>query len=88
MSKSIASYSQEERRHVVTRRLAGNTRGAGYWAARDAAAKLKIGIPEPKPHTPRRAPKRLQGDDDAAPVRKHRHQKEAGYKPFNKLNYG
>lgn len=63
MTKSIASYPPEQRKSVIARRLAQNARGAGYWAARAAADHLGIKPPAPKPHTPRRAPKRNRDDE-------------------------
>lgn len=86
MSKSIASYPPEQRRAVITRRLAQNARGAGYWAARDAAEKLGIKVPAPKLHTPRRAPKRNRDNEgDQAPA-KRRHRTAPGtHKPFKQL---
>lgn len=89
MSKSIASYPPEQRRAVITRRLAQNSRGAGYWAARSAAEKLGIKVPAPKAHTPRRAPRRNRDDDttgtDQAPNRKQRRDAGHTYKPFKQL---
>ena len=87
MSKSIASYPPEQRRAVIQRRLAQNSRGCGYWAARSAAEKLGIPVPAEKKHTPRRAPKRDRdnNDGDQAPA-KRRHRAAPGtHKPFMKL---
>lgn len=81
MSKSIASYPPEQRRAVIARRLAQNARGAGYWAARSAAEKLGIKPPAPKPHTPRRAPKRTRDDDDGSRRQRRGHDN----KPFKQL---
>lgn len=87
MTKSIASYPEGQRRDVIKRRLAQNSRGGGYWAARDAAQKLGISVPAPKVHTPRRAPKRDRdnNDGDQAPA-KRRHRAAPGTnKPFKQL---
>lgn len=42
MSKSIKSFPAEERRAVINRRLAQNTKGLGYWGAKDAERKGKV----------------------------------------------
>ena len=85
MSKGLRNYTGAELRAVVSRRLAQNSRGNGYWAARDAADKLGIKVPAPKLHTPRRAPKRNRDDNgDQAPA-KRRHRADPGHKPFTKL---
>lgn len=72
MSKGLRNYTGAELRAVVSRRLAQNSRGAGYWAARAAADKLGISVPAPKAHKPRRAPRRNRDDDtgDQAPGRR------------------
>lgn len=50
MSRALSSYEKSELPAVIKRRLAGNTKGAGYWAARDAAPKFGISLQEaPKP---------------------------------------
>jgi len=85
MSKSLASYPPEQRRAVITRRLAQNSRGAGYWAARDAAEKLGIKVPAPKPHTPRRAPKRNRDDSPSDERRRQRRADKFANKPFKQL---
>jgi len=41
MTKAISSYPKSERKQVIARRLRGNTRGLGYWAAVDAEKHLK-----------------------------------------------
>lgn len=87
MTKSIASYPEGQRRDVIKRRLAQNSRGAGYWAARAAADKLGIAVPAPKKHTPRRAPKRNRDDDATTdqPGRKQRRDRGHTFKPFKQL---
>jgi hypothetical protein len=85
MSKSIASYPQEQRRAVIARRLAANTRGNGYWAARAAADKLGIATPNTGPR-PTRPPRKRKRDDDQEPGRKRqRWARDSGNKPFTKL---
>ena len=45
MSKALSTYPEAIRRTVIDRRLKGSGRGNGYHAARDAAIKLGISIP-------------------------------------------
>lgn len=85
MSKSIASYPPEQRRAVISRRLAQNSRGAGYWAARAAADKLGIKVPAPKPHTPRRAPKKNRDESPSDQRRRDRRAEKFANKPFKHL---
>jgi len=40
MAKSIRSFPKEKRAEVIARRLKGETKGLGYWAAVDAKNKL------------------------------------------------
>lgn len=87
MSKSIASYPPEQRRAVIARRLAANTRGNGYWAARSAADKLGIATPKAGARSTR-PPRKRQRDDDGEgrPARsRQRRQVDTGHKPFSKL---
>ena len=44
MSKSLRSFPEAMRPMVVKRRLAGGTKGNGYWAAADAAPKFGITV--------------------------------------------
>ncbi len=85
MTKSIASYPPEQRRAVISRRLAQNARGCGYWAARAAADKLGIKVPAPKAHTPRRAPRKNRDDDTGTDQPRQRRRHDPGHKPFTKL---
>lgn len=82
MSKAIANYKQEEQRAIIARRLAGNTFGAGYWAARDAADKLKLNIPQARPKTSQKASKTPQDDNQSLVPRKRRQQSEHRNQPF------
>lgn len=51
MTKSIASYPENQRQAVIMRRISKATRegGAGYFAAVAAAKALGIKVPERKP---------------------------------------
>lgn len=44
MTKSIASYPEQQREGVIRRRIQGSNRGAGYHAALSAANKLGISV--------------------------------------------
>lgn len=48
MSKSLRSFPEAMRPQVAKRRIAGNTKGNGYWGAIDAADKLGLGITAPR----------------------------------------
>mgnify|MGYP000874313108 CR=1 FL=1 len=67
MSKSIAAYPTEQRRAVIQRRLAQNSRGNGYWAARAAADKLGIPVPASGPRKSRPPRKQQRDGDDQKP---------------------
>ena len=45
MTKSLRSMSKPEREAAISRRLAGNTKGLGYWAAIDAQARQGEPLP-------------------------------------------
>lgn len=77
MSKSIASYPAEQRKSVILRRLAQNSRGNGYWAAQDAARKLNINIPA-KPSAPRK--KKESPSDERRRERRAHKQNNTGVK--------
>lgn len=57
MTKSISSYSEEQRPAVIKRRLAGRDRGSGYFAAKAAAEALGIPVPADKKFGGSRAPR-------------------------------
>ena len=42
MSRSLRSMQKDERKTAIDRRLKSETKGLGYWAAIDAAVKIKI----------------------------------------------
>jgi hypothetical protein len=42
MSRSLRSMPEEQRNLAITRRLYGNSKGLGYWAAVDASALVRI----------------------------------------------
>lgn len=80
MSKSIASYPPEQRRAVISRRLAQNSRGAGYWAARAAADKL--GIKVPSQTRPPRPPREKREESPSDQRRRARRAEKFANKPF------
>lgn len=67
MTKSISSYSEEQRPAVIKRRLAGRDRGSGYFAARSAAEAMGIPVPADKKFGGSREPR---GDREDRPKKK------------------
>lgn len=68
MSKGLASYPEAQRMHVAMRRMKGNTKGMGYWAASDylqkvGGRKIKPLAEEVQEQQERRI-KRRKGDDN------------------------
>ena len=45
MSKGLQSYPEQQRAAIATRRLIGNTRGCGFWGAKDYFDKKKMKYP-------------------------------------------
>lgn len=45
MSKALASYPEERRRDIASRRIMADTKGCGYWGARDYYDKFKLKYP-------------------------------------------
>lgn len=48
MARALASYPENQRLAVATRRLNGMTMGNGYWGARDYYRKMGLLTPEEK----------------------------------------
>lgn len=77
MSKSLRSFPEAMRPIIAKRRLAGNTKGNGYWAAVDAATKLGLNV-----STPKAAPLSQIEKDERASKRRDRAEspKRSGYR--------
>lgn len=44
MTKPLSSFPLEERSTVASRRIRGETKGLGYWAAKDYEYRRKVGV--------------------------------------------
>lgn len=45
MSKGLSQFPEDQRVHIATRRLIGNTRGIGFWAAKSFFDKKRLPYP-------------------------------------------